>query len=186
MRRQNLSYYLIIFLFTTLFGCSNGSHQDHKVIAKVNDYDLTLNEFQYQLASELELEKDFKLTKTAKREFLEQLIRKELLIQEAKKLKLDTKEEFRRAIEKYWESTLIKNLLELKSREISKRCIVSEEEIQDRYKRMKKENPNLPALEQIRDKILETLREEKKTRLLDQWISELRNKANVKIDESLL
>jgi hypothetical protein len=91
----------------------------------INDYHLTLDEFQDQLAAELKLEKDFKLTEEAKREFLEGLIRKELLIQEAKRLKLDRKEKFVRAIERYWESTLIRDIMDLKGKEIAKKIFVS-------------------------------------------------------------
>ncbi|HUV60070.1 MAG TPA: hypothetical protein VMW09_08155 [Desulfatiglandales bacterium] len=41
------------------------------------------------------------MTKEAKKKFLEELIRKELLIQEAKRFNLDKKEKSVRAIERY-------------------------------------------------------------------------------------
>jgi len=181
------------FCFTTalitalaILSCSKPESEEQKVIARVNNFNLTLGEFQYQLASQVEFDKDFKLTRQAKRQFLDQLIKKELFIQEAKRLKLDTKKEFRRAIEKYWESTLIKNLLELKGKEIAKKCVVSEEEIADRYNKMKKKNPALPPLDSVREDITQRLKEEKKTKLLEEWIKDLESKAKIEINENLL
>jgi len=50
----------------------------------------------------LNLDREFKLTQKAKKDFLDQLIVKEVMIQEAKKRNLDRKEKFVRAIERYW------------------------------------------------------------------------------------
>ncbi len=185
MKKLLLCFLLTAFLCLPV-GCSNKTTKDAKVIARINDYPLTLDEFQYELASEMELDKDFKLTREAKEQFLRRLIQKQLLIQEAKRLKLDTREEFRRAIEKYWESTLIKNLLELKGKEIAKKCLVSEEEILDRYNKMLKKNSHIPPLTKIRSQIEAQLKEEKKTRLLEQWMQGLRKAAKVKINHDLL
>ena len=120
---KSLLYSLLFFLSLSLFCCSREKAEEGKILSRINDYNLTLDEFQYQLAAELELDKDFKLTNEAKKEFLEQLIRKELLIQEAKKLKLDRKDKFVRAIERYWESTLIRDLMDLKCQEIAKKSM---------------------------------------------------------------
>ena len=176
----------MLCLSLSVFSCTKKEANEEKVIAKINDYPLTLDEFQYELASQMELDKNFKLTKEAKRQFLDQLIQKELLIQEAKRLKLDTREEFRRAIEKYWEATLIKNLLELKGKEIAKRTLVSEEEIADRYKKMLENDPNLPPLSKLRPQIENRIREEKKTKLLKEWMDGLKRHAKIQINKDLL
>ena len=132
------------------------------------------------------MDKDFKLTREAKKEFLEQLIRKELLIQEAKKLRLDRKDKFIRTIERYWESTLIRDVIELKSKEIEKKVYVSEDEIEIRYKEMKESRNKLLPLQGIRDIISKELKEKKKTMMLEKWISDLRKKARIEIAEELL
>ncbi len=178
--------WLLLFLSMSLFGCSQEKPEETKVLSRINDYYLTLDEFEYQLASELELDKDFKLTNEAKKEFLEQLIRKELLIQEAKKLKLDRKDKFVRTIERYWESTLIRDLIDLKSKEIEKQTYVSQQEIEMRYKEMKESGNKLLPLQEIRDKISKELKGKKKTRMLEEWISDLRKNAKVEIAEELL
>jgi peptidyl-prolyl cis-trans isomerase C len=170
----------------SLFCCSPEKPQEGKILSRINDYNLTLDEFQSQLAAELELDKDFKLTQEAKREFLEELIRKELLIQEARKLKLDRKEKFVRAMERYWESTLIRDMIDLKSKEIERRTYVSQEEIETRYKHMKESEEKLPPFKHVEEQIAKELKEKKKTRMLEEWISNLRKTARVEIAEELL
>jgi hypothetical protein len=176
----------LLLLLMVLGRCSPEQTDQRDILARVNDYELTREEFQQQLASEMELDKDFKLTDEAKGEFLEGLIRKELLIQEAKRRKLDREDKFIRAIERYWESTLIRDLLETKGSEIQKSTVVSEEEIETRYRERKASNEGLPPLEEIRDELTQEILEEKKSRALKGWIDGLREEAKVEINEELM
>ena len=153
--KAHFSYSLLFLLLLSLFCCSQEKPVESKILARINDYNLTLDAFHHQLAAELEFDKDFKLTEEAKQEFLEELIVKELLIQEAKKLKLDRKDKFIRTIERYWESTLIRDLMDLKSKEIQK-------------------------------DIGQEIKEKKKTRMLEEWIGDLRKNAKIEIDQELL
>lgn len=184
--KKSFIYLLLFVLFLHLFSCSQDQTKKEKTLAEINDYNLTIDEFQYQLAAELELDSDFKLTKEAKRGFLEELIKKELLIQEAMKLKLDRKEKFVKAIERYWESTLIRNLMEMKAEEISKRILIPKKEIEAYYNDMEKSEKKLPPLEEIQEKITADLKEKRKTRMLKEWINDLRKKAKIKVNENLL
>ncbi len=185
MKRLFISLLVLFFAF---FGaqCSQDETEKKKIVAKINDYEMTLSEFQAELAGELELSGDYKLTNKDEKAFLDQLIQKELLIQEAKQMNLDTREEFIRDIQRYWESTLIKNLMELKGKEITKKVYVSEEEIKNRYARMKAERETLPPLDEMREKLIRRIKEEKKTRRLKEWVSQLRGRADIEINEKLL
>jgi len=184
--KKSFIYLFLLVLFLHLFSCTQEQAKEDKILAEINDYNLIIDEFQYQLAVELEMYEDFKLTKEVKKEFLEELIRKELLIQEAKKLKLDGKKKFIRAIERYWESTLIRDLVEIKGEEISNRILISREEIETCYNDMKKPRKKLPLLAELREKIAEGLKEKKKTRMLKEWIDDLRKNARIEINEELL
>ncbi len=185
MRRAWLCLVLSVFL-AGFSACGRENGEKPEILARINDYNLSLDEFQKQLASEVEMDKEFKLTREAKKAFLNDLIRKEILIQEARKLKLDTREEFRRAIERYWESTLIRDLIELKAKDIAEKTYVSEEEIAARYKAMEAAGRTLPPLKDVREKIRKRLMEEKRTKLLEAWISALKKKAHIEINEKLL
>ena len=181
------SFYLLLFSFAIfLYSCSQEKAQDNRTVVRINDFALSLNEFQYSLAQELELDEDFKLTKEAKKEFIEAIIRKELLIQEAKRSQLDKKEKFIRTIERHWEATLIRNLMEMKGKEINRTILVSQDEIRSRYDEMKRTDKNLPAIAELEKNLMDDLKEEKKTKLMRQWIMDLRKKAKIKIDQKLL
>ena len=158
-----------------------------RTLATINDYSLSLGTFQRELASELELEKDYKLTEQAKREFLDTLISKELLIQEAVRRKLDREEAFVKAIEKYWESTLIRDLLSLKGQEISATIVVTQEEIEGHYRTLLTASPEIgPLTDELQAQLDQELKAAKKSKRLRAWIDQLRGAATIEIDEALL
>jgi len=184
--KKNFPYLLVLALFLNLFCCASENSEEHETLARINDCELTIDGFERQLAAEMEFDKDFKLTKKAKKKFLEELIRKELLIQEAKRLKLDRKEKFVRAIERHWEATLIRDLMEMKGKEICQRIVISQEEIDTCYKDMKKSTDKFPPLSELQEKIIEDLKEKKKTTMLKEWINNLRNRSTIQVNEALL
>ena len=159
---------------------------DQKVVATVNDYRMTLDDFQRQLSAELEFTPEVKLTREVRKHFLEELIRKELMIQEAKKQGLDSEPDFVRAIERYWESTLIRKLIEIKGKEIEARTLVSEDEIEAQYRHLKQVDAELPSVAAMRDQLAKYLKEEKKTRQLQAWINGLWKNSRIEIDQDLM
>jgi len=170
-----------------LFSCSpEQKTEEDEIVARINDYPLTLSEYQNQLSAVLNLNEEYRLTREAREASLEELIRKELLIQEAKRLRLDRTEKFIRTIERYWEGTLIKNLMEMKGEEIAQRILVSEDEIEAAYNDMKKPGEDLQPFADLREQIADRIREEKKTEMLVEWIEEIRETARVEINEELL
>jgi len=185
--RSKIVLFLVLYLMTTLifFGCGK-TQPEGKVLAEINEYTLSLAEFEKQLAAEIEMDSEFKLTREAKENYLNQLIQKELLVQEAMKLELDRRDRFVKAIERYWQSTLIRDLIDLKSEEISTRTIISEEEIEERYNKMKTLDKDLSSLDVLQDRIRADLKEEKKTKLLEEWIETLKKSAKLKVNENLL
>ena len=184
--KKGLLFPFLLALSFSLFCCSQEQTEKKEILAKINDYELSLKDFELQLVDELEMDQDFKLTRKARKEFLDQLIRKELLIQEAKRLKLDKEKNFVRTIERYWESTLIRDLMELKGKEISKRTVVSQEEIEGRYEKMKQSDPDLDPFKNMQKKIAKQIMEEKRRKRLVAWINELKKDAEIEIDQELL
>jgi hypothetical protein len=185
MRKKWFCLFALLIL-VCFSGCKRDNGEKPEILARINDYNLTLDEFQKQLASEIEMDKEFKLTRGARKAFLNEIIKREVLIQEARRLKLDSREAFRSAIERYWESTLIRDLVELKAKDIAEKTYLSEEEINARYKVMKAVDETLLPLKDVREEIGKKLKEEKKTALLEKWINDLKNKADIKINEKLL
>jgi hypothetical protein len=180
---------LLGLLFFTVVGtlsCADRDEDESKTLARINGYRLTLEEFDRHIAEDLEMDDTYKVTEQAKRDTLEALIRQQLLIQEAKRRNLDTKEAFVQAIQRYWESTLIRNLLDEKAKEITGRIYVSEEEVTARYDQLKQHQPSLPPLEQVAERIRDDLEEEKKTQMLEAWTEDLKEKADIEVNEELL
>jgi hypothetical protein len=164
--------------------CSGEGPEDAgPVVARVNDYEITLKEYETQLNSDVSMSELYQLTEEDKREFLERLIRKELLIQEAMERKLDRREAFVRAIERYWESTLIRDLMEIKGEEIVKRASITEEQVRARYEEMKRANAQVPPFEELRERIGRTLLEETRQERLRAWVEGLREEADVEVHE---
>lgn len=183
---KNLICLFLVLLTLSFFACSNGEQEGSETLVKINDYDLSYGEFQRQLARELNFDADLKLTRAVREEFLKQLIQEELLVQEAKRLKLDRKEKFVRAIERYWKSTLIRDLLERKGQEIDQTILVPRAEIEAYYERMKEGGETVPSLAEMQDKIERELKEKKKCERLKEWMADLKNKADIEINQKLL
>jgi hypothetical protein len=183
MKPHALPVLLIALLFFT--GCSDSAPQG-PTVATINEYAIPLGDFEAQLADAMEYDESFKLTDASRQAFLEELIRKELLIQEAKRLALDREEKFVASIERYWEATLIRNLIDRKGVELARGIIVSEEEIADYYEKKPAFREAGTALPEAHDTIRDTLRENKKSLALQAWLDELRSKAAIDINEELL
>jgi hypothetical protein len=169
-----------------LFSCTQDKSEQETILAKINDYALTLEEFNTLLKEELEYDKEFKLNHDAKKMFMDQIITKEILIQEAKRRKLDRKDVFIRAIERYWESTLIRDLMEIEGQTIEKRTVVSQEEINARYDAMLKSDPNQAPIATLQEQITQQILNEKKQKALQDWIIRLKSKAKIITHEDLL
>ena len=178
------------FLFIPVVtGCSNNGNKSEsgsKPVARINDFALSLEEFQKKLVREMEYASEYKTTAEAKKAFLNSLIEKELFFQEARKRGIDRQPAFVDSIEQYWEATLIKHLMEEKADEIKKAASVSEKEIKKYYSGLKAEKKNMPPLEQVEKQSAQELFEMKKTTLLNEWMASLHKKAAIEIDETFL
>jgi len=183
---RNLWFLIFGSLLAIAAACSKDGGKSGPTVARINDYQLSQEEFQRQLAAELEYRPEVKLTPQVRERFLDEVIGKELLIQEAVRRGLDREPVFIGIMERHWEAALIRRLLEKRGDEIQARIMVPEEEIQGRYERMKIENQNLAPLDTVRAEILSQLREEKKRNQLDAWMAAMRLKADIAIDRRLL
>ena len=177
---------LILAAGLMVWGCTEATTPEDKVLASIGDYQLKLSEFQRLLSADLEMNPDFKLTRKAKKEYLDEIIQKEILVIEAKKRRLDVEPKFIRTIERYWESTLIRSLMEIISEEIEKKIIVTQEEIRNRYNSLKAEDPSMPPFSEIEEETRYNLKEEKKNAAYQEWVAELEGSIKIEIDNNLL
>lgn len=181
-------YYCWVGLLALMIAlaCSKEPSQDKEILSVINNYKLTLSEFQTILTDEMNFDRHLKMTIPKKKQYLDEIIQKEILIQEAKRLNLDQEPKFVRTIERYWEATLIRNLMESKGHDIEKKTIVGQEEIQRVYDEIKSKDPGLPPLSEMEPNIVSKIRDEKKTAAFQKWIEDLRRNAKITTNEELL
>jgi len=89
---------------------------DKVVLVKINSYKLTVDDFNDELKHSLYAGDE----DVDKESFLDFLVRKQLLIEEAQRQGIDRSEGFMKTIERYWKQTLIKELLGEQSARISR------------------------------------------------------------------
>jgi len=153
-----------------------------KALITVGDFTISEEQFTALLKFEAEANPAFKLSHEGRNEFARQLIEKQILIQEARARKLDEKEMFRQTIERYWESTLIRDLLNAQGENIRRATVVTDEEIAA-WRQAHKDNLPEQALAEQRDDIRRIVEHEKVAAAMHRWLAELRGKSRVTIDD---
>jgi peptidyl-prolyl cis-trans isomerase C len=124
----------ILFIVSIIAGCER--KPEGPVAVQINERAITLEEFKAEVNKSLAIDPEFTGTPEDREGLIEELITRELLIQEAMRMGLDREEEFRRQIRGYYEQTLIQELMRMKLGDIP--VDVSEEEIKELYELMGK------------------------------------------------
>ncbi|MEA3489422.1 MAG: hypothetical protein U9R44_03645 [Candidatus Omnitrophota bacterium] len=133
MRKKTLFTVLVLVVSgVVLSGCGRKPAEvdgDTRVVARINNYELT----SVDLKNEIDLTSATRYLAAdparAKEEFLEDMIIKKILIQEAQKQNFDKDKAFMKEIERYWEQALLKLLIKKKTKELL-REVGSKEEAQ--------------------------------------------------------
>ena len=171
---------VVLLAMVALAGCGREPSDKSDIVVRVNDRNITADEFRYALGESYK-KGIAPLTEAAKGDLLDQMIKKELLIQEAKRRNLDQDEDFRRTIETYWEQTLIRNLIDRAGEELSGKIYVSKEDIAD----FKKEQGVAEAPMSAKE-IEEEIFERKKTKAFREWLEKLKSSAAIEINREAI
>ncbi len=182
MSSNKLLLYLVCTISLLVASCSNEPQEQEAFLLKVNDFVLTEGDFSSMLKFELDADRNFDLSGDTRVTFLNDIIRKQLLIQEAQKAQLDREEGFRQTIQRYWEATLIRDLLTKKSEQFKSETAVTPEEIVAYFKD-NKESFDGQELEAVQEDILAELEHERIGAMMEQWIEELVSNASVKVSD---
>lgn len=104
---------LVVAAQLSLFVCGCGEQKEvlpgDKVVARINDYTMTVEDFR----------NGARAVRGTKDEVLEELITRNILIQEAQAENFDKDKAFMKEIERYWEQALLKLLIKKKTAEFS-------------------------------------------------------------------
>lgn len=144
---------LALFICLSVHGCGKKASQDKKIIARINNYELTAEDFKDAAGDMLYNKFSPEASEKTKERLLEELVIKNILVQEAQAQNFDKNRAFMKEIEGYWEQALLKLLMKKKIEEFSAKVTVSTGE--EKAAKVKK--------------------------MLENWVRELRKRANVKI-----
>ncbi len=127
----------ITFIFLAslaAIACTSGTAEKDKIVASVNGAPIVAAELRKEVAG---YGKNNPITRHTLEDQLKVMIEQKLLIQEAVKLGLNEDPKFAETIKTFWEQTLIRNLIEAKTREFSDKVFVTDDEIAKEYERMR-------------------------------------------------
>lgn len=183
MRKKELIIAMMLFgIF--LNGCESRKLPpgDGRIIAKINNYEMTADDFKNELKHSGYVKYLGGSPEDAEEEVLEQLITKNILIQEAQRENFDKERAFMDEIQDYWEQALLKSLLNKKIKEISRQVHVSDAEAKAEYERLTKaSDKQLDPYEKMSSEIKSNILNRKIQAALNTWIKDLRKNSNVKI-----
>lgn len=180
-RRISGIYLIVLILSAFIFQSSCTQHdQEGKTAVKINRYTLTANEFE-ELFHEYEGSED---TPQIRANFLNNLITRKLLLEEAQRMGLDTQKDFLRSIENFWEQSLLKLVVDQKVKEIAEKTTLTEAEIEAQYQEWVKENPGMSkSLAEVRHLIEWRIRKAKEAQAMEEWNDELFQRARIQVDK---
>lgn len=134
MRIRGLIFGLF-FAFLAIISCSSGG-KERDAVATVNDAPIVSQELKKEVARYSRQNPAQKVTFNTVEDSLKSMIDQKLLVQEAVKKGLHEKEDFVESIKGYWEQTLIRALVDAKTKELSKNIFATDDEIRKEYDRM--------------------------------------------------
>ncbi|MCP4652507.1 MAG: hypothetical protein GY858_03875 [Candidatus Omnitrophica bacterium] len=170
----------IALMSLLVFGCSAPSNG--KTAIKIDSVKISVSEFDQAFSLSNLADGD----KSAKREFLDILVSRKLILKEAENLGLDKDTEFLQDIQLFWEQSLLKRILSRKVEQIEKDAKVENEEISAYYIANSADQFPQKSLEDVHDQIQLLLSKQKQKQLMQEWINSLKEKAKIKIDYDLL
>jgi len=174
---------ILMVSFIAVGCCQLNKQKKNKVLVRINNYEITVDEFNKDFNDSAYARRD---DTQSKKDFLNFLIDKKLMLQEAQGLGLDKEKSFLDMVESFWEQSLLKLIIERKSKEIASSVQVSDKEIQDAYQTLLKQGKVDKDYYMVRDQIRWDLIKEKETKMMNDWINSLKAKADIEIDYKLM
>jgi peptidyl-prolyl cis-trans isomerase C len=157
MMKNNKLFLVITFIFLLLFAvsCDKVKPLKEKELVRINDRVITLGEFEQEMEQLPTSLKTLMITEKGRKEFLQKLIERELLLQEGVKKGFDKDEEVLSKVEQFKRGLIIEALTE-------KLCAgkdeVSDKEVETYY-RMNKEQFSLGERVRVRHIMVKTMAE---------------------------
>jgi len=178
MIRKIFSTLLVLFI---LSGCGKVDKTSPAAI-EISGIKVTVNEFERAFENSFYAKED---TPSARREFLDNLITRKLILKEAEKQGLGKDADFLKDVELFWEQSLLKTILDRKIKELSLNVKIDDKEIRNYY-RTHNDYFKDKELGDVYGEIKWLILKEKQREAIEGWTDALRKNSNVKIRYNLL
>lgn len=122
--------YLIIILAVLMIAGCKCPPKDKQILARINNYEITKDEFEEEFRDSVFSVSD---TEESRKSFMDNLINRKLVLQEAERQGVDKDKAFLKSIERFWEQSLLKVMLDKKSKDISMLKDAGKIEVEDAY-----------------------------------------------------
>jgi hypothetical protein len=176
MKKILSAIFLIVIVFL-LFKLK--SPRPPEYLVRINNYSITPQEFieEFKLSAYVKNN-----TPESKREFLNMLIRRKLILQEAQAKGLDKDPEFLKSIERFWEQSLLKRMMDKKFQEIQGSILVSDKAVEAIYNKLKSEGKADKPYDQMYKQLKWSLTQLQESQAINKWLTELYKKSQIKIN----
>jgi hypothetical protein len=173
---------LVFMLPAFLLGCAQ-SNKPKDAVIKINNYEISKAELNRQFKDSSFARLD---TPQSRKDFLDNLIDRVLILQDAQKNNLDNDPRFLKMVENFWMQSLLRLALERKSKEIIGASFVSDREVEEAYQGMLKDGKAAKPYEMMYQGIKRDLTSFKETRMLSQWLTQLHKDADIQVNKDLI
>jgi PBP1b-binding outer membrane lipoprotein LpoB len=175
-------YLAVLLAALFMVGCSVKNEQKD-VLAKINDYEIKAQEFEEAFKDSASAWQD---NLESRKAFLESLINQKLILQEAQKTGLDKEQGFLKAIERFWEQSLLKIVLEKKTKEIANSLKTTDTEVKEAYDKLSDTEKAGKSYQDLYNQLKWQLSNGKEAKAIESWLAALRQKAAITVDYGLL
>ena len=176
---RNLSVMIAAIYF--ILACAGCAPKD-KPAVKIGSIELSQKEFETAFKRS---PNGASISAASRKQFLDVLIERKLILKEAEKLGLDKDPAFLASVQIFWEQSLLKLVLNEKIRELSEPIKISEQEVKEYYEKHKDEFAGKKEAEAIAQISLELFKDKQK-KALDGWIDSLKKNTKIKVDYQAL
>jgi len=164
-----------------ILGCSRAGKSP--VAIEIDGITITVDEFEQAYSSSYYAKEG---SPSSRKAFLDNLILMKLLLREAERLSLHKDSAFLKNVEFFWQQSLLKSMLEKKSRELSLDIKISDREVSDYYDNRKDTDFKDRSLQEVYSQVKWLLLIDKQNRVVEEWMKGLRERSNISIDKGLL
>ncbi len=168
---------VLIIAVAAFFKLKGTKEQDYLV--KINNYTITVPEFKEEFLASAYAKDN---TPESRREFLAMLIRRKLILQDAQARGLDKDKEFLKSIERFWEQSLLKRVMDKKSQEIAGSIVIPDSTVETVYNKLKSEGKADKPFDQMRGQIKWSLTQIQESQAINKWTVSLYKSATIKLN----